>query len=158
MENKKYAIAALAGLVLVVGGLALWSAQKTAVPEDEVAVQEQNDLVASDARPSDVVSVDSVTLAHGGFVVIHEDAQGVPGAILGASAYLAAGMKTGVPVKLSRMTRDGELLYAMLHRDDGDQKFDPQYDLPVISGDPAIPVIMRFHSDSKAPGPGEQKL
>ncbi len=158
MENKKYAIGGLVLLLLVVGVLAYWSYQSTTPP---LGTREQSDggsnsIVAADMRPSDVLSLDSVTLAHGGFVAIHEDANGTPGKIIGVSAYLPAGTRTAVPVKLSRTTKDGELLYALLHLDDGDQKFDAELDRPVLVG--GVPVLMRFHVDKNEPGPGNEKL
>jgi len=95
---------------------------------------EENAVVVSEQKPGSTVTGSVVYLAAPGFLVIHEDADGAPGAILGASAVLQAGENTEVPVTLSRASRDGERLYAMLHSDvDGNGTFDAVFDLPVQS-------------------------
>lgn len=60
--------------------------------------------------------VSFVTLAREGWVVIHEDTEGKPGAILGA-AWLPAGSHEQVTVDLLRGMEAGRRYYAMLHRE-----------------------------------------
>ncbi len=67
---------------------------------------------------STVVTVPRVESPVDGFVVIHEDSGGMPGAILGFAA-VAAGVSTDVSVELDRPVTDGERLHAMLHFDAG---------------------------------------
>lgn len=91
------------------------------------------------------VSVALVRFEKPGFVVIHEDTVGAPGAILGASSVLPSGeTENPPPITLSRMTRDGETLHAMLHVDDGDGAFDATRDRPIAdptSGEPMTMVV-----------------
>ncbi|RJR12550.1 hypothetical protein C4585_03525 [Candidatus Parcubacteria bacterium] len=95
---------------------------------------EENAVVVSEQKPGSTVTGSIVYLAAPGFLVIHEDADGAPGAILGASAVLQAGENTEVPVTLSRASREGETLYAMLHTDtDANGSFDAAIDIPVES-------------------------
>lgn len=84
-------------------------------------------VAAFDQQPDDQVVVTMVSLGADGFVVIHEDANGAPGAVLGSSVLLS-GDTRNVVVELSRNTRDGERLYAALHLDDGDGVFNAESD------------------------------
>jgi len=93
---------------------------------------EENMVVVVEQQPGNTI-VGSVVLEAPGFLVIHEDDNG-PGVILGASTLLQAGESTNVQVPLSRASRDGETLHAMLHSDvDGDGSFDATVDTPVQS-------------------------
>ena len=133
------------GAVLVIAGLAGYYLYSSTAPVPENTnensdttsagmLAEENAVVVSEQKPSSTVTGSVVYLAAPGFLVIHEDADGAPGAILGASAVLQAGENTEVPVTLSRASRDGERLYAMLHSDvDGNGTFDAAVDLPVQS-------------------------
>ena len=95
---------------------------------------EGNAVVATDQKPSDQLSVAQVYLEEDGYVVIHEDSDGAAGAILGASALLSAGETNDVNIKLSRTTRDGEVLHAMLHNEmGGNAEFSAAEDTPVQS-------------------------
>ncbi|MEM9071239.1 MAG: hypothetical protein AAGE52_22195 [Myxococcota bacterium] len=67
---------------------------------------------------STIVTVPNVEAAVDGFVVIHEDSSGAPGAILG-NAPVSAGSTDDVAVELDRPVTDGETLHAMLHVDEG---------------------------------------
>jgi len=93
---------------------------------------EENVVVVMEQQPGNTI-VGSVVLEVPGFLVIHEDNNG-PGAILGASTLLQAGESTNVQVALSRASRDGETLHAMLHIDaDANGAFDAAVDTPVQS-------------------------
>lgn len=76
---------------------------------------EENAVVATEQRPGSIVRIAQVFLAAPGYVAIHEDVAGKPGAIIGSSALLAAGETNAVSVTLDRATRDGEKLWSMLH-------------------------------------------
>lgn len=105
----------------------------------------KNAIYVAEQVPSKTVSVAVVHLEAPGFVVIHEDTAGVPGAILGISVLLPAGETKGpVLISLSRMTKDDETIYAMLHLDDGDGVFDAGGDKPakdLMGGEPAMMVV-----------------
>ena len=93
---------------------------------------EKNAVVVLDQRPGSTITVAEADLAAPGYVVIHEEANGAAGAILGASALLGAGVNRNVPVKLERASRDGETLYAMLHAKGSGASFNAE-DAPVQS-------------------------
>lgn len=82
----------------------------TATPT--VSVQDQ------DPTPLNRVVVQQVVYGARGWIVIHEDNAGAPGAVLGQTA-LMPGVSRDVAVTLSRDAVEGEVLYAMLHKDEG---------------------------------------
>jgi hypothetical protein len=82
----------------------------TATPT--VSVQDQ------DPSPLNRVVVQQVVYGARGWIVIHEDNAGAPGAVLGQTA-LMPGVSRDVAVTLSRDAVEGEVLYAMLHKDEG---------------------------------------
>lgn len=101
---------------------------------DSAMRAEENMLVVSEQRPGGTVTGSIIYLASPGYLVIHEDNNGEPGAILGASALVQAGESTEVKVTLSRASKDGETLYAMLHREMGaNTTFTAAEDMPVQS-------------------------
>lgn len=101
-------------------------------PASSGMLAEENAVMVSDQRPGTTVS-GMVVLAAPGYLVIHADNSGKPGAVLGSSALLRAGENANVKVALSRASRDGEVLYAMLHTDDGDGAFSASSDALVQS-------------------------
>lgn len=95
---------------------------------------EENMVVVSEQRPGRTVTGSIISLAAPGYLVIHEDNNGAPGAVLGSSALLQAGESTEVKVTLSRASRDGETLHAMLHFEKGgNTTFAAAEDTPVPS-------------------------
>ena len=95
---------------------------------------EENMVVVSEQRPGATITGSLIVLAAPGYLVIHEDNGGAPGAILGASALLQVGESPNVQVRLSRATRDGETLHAMLHFEKrGNTTFSAVEDTPVPS-------------------------
>lgn len=116
-------------------------------------------IYVADQAPSRTLTVAVVRLKNPGFVVIHEDAAGTPGGILGASSVLPAG-ETNNPasIALSRVTRDGETLYAMIHADDGDGVFDAIKDKPALDPVGALPVMMIIMVSAEAGEPGAVSL
>jgi hypothetical protein len=102
-----------------------------------------NAIYVAEQGPSQTLSVALVRLEKPGFVAIHEDAAGAVGGILGVSGVLPAGETNNLePIPLSRLTRDGETLYIMLHFDDGDGIFDAVKDKPVLDPVSALPMMM----------------
>jgi heme/copper-type cytochrome/quinol oxidase subunit 2 len=89
-----------------------------------------NRVVVSDQFPGNIIYVSSVQLEKPGFVVIHKDDKGKPGAVIG-SQYFDKGINPG-KITLTTATLEGGIYYAMLHSDtDGDKKFDEAKDLPL---------------------------
>ncbi len=68
--------------------------------------------------PLNTVVVAEVVSVGPGFIVIHEDDGGAPGAVIGNTA-VNDGSNADVSVTLDRDTVPGELLFAMLHVDEG---------------------------------------
>jgi hypothetical protein len=133
-------IAVFAMVVIVGGGLYLLtkSTPTTNRPEvtspDTSAMRvEENMVVVTEQLPGNTVTASQVHLASPGFLVIHEDTNGAPGAILGSSALLSASDSSQIKITLSRSVKDQEKLHAMLHNDtNGNGTFDAS-DQPVQS-------------------------
>ena len=86
-------------------------------------------------------------------MVIHEAKDARVGGVIGESDLLAAGeAKKLPPILLSRKTLDGETLFAMLHRDNGDKTFNPQDDVPITDTDSESNpfIMMQFMIDKEA--------
>lgn len=81
------------------------------LPAPESAVR------VGDQEVSDVVMIDEVISAEPGWIVIHIEAEGKPGPIIGMSA-VKAGVNKDVQVAVDG-TKATEVLYAMLHVDRG---------------------------------------
>lgn len=107
-------------------------------------------IFVAEQKPGESITVHTLYLGGDGYVVIHEDSNGTPGPILGASPLLHEGVGNNLAITLSRATQDGEALYAMLHKDNGDGQFNPQQDDPFVDSQGNI-VMMRFEIDSNAP-------
>jgi hypothetical protein len=87
------------------------------------ALVEDNAVIVSDQRPGTTI-MGTAYLAAPGYLVIHQNNAGRPGAVIGQSALLSAGEHRGVRITLTRATRDGETLYALLHAEtDGNGAF-----------------------------------
>jgi len=116
-----------------------------------------NAIYAADQQPGDMVSIPMVVVQVAGYVVVHEDKDGAPGAILGSSKVLTPGQSTDVSISLSRTSQDGEILHAMLHVDGGDGAFDAAQDGPVKDDQGNI-ILMIFNISSTAEEPGAINL
>jgi hypothetical protein len=93
----------------------------------------------SDQPAEGSVTVSEVSVAAAGFVVIHRDESGVPGAVLGHTP-VEAGTTTDVVVMLDEPVAAGDVLWAMLHTDEGASgtyEF-PGADVPVRDEDDAV--------------------
>lgn len=108
-----------------------------------------NAIYVSDAKPAASLRVGFSILAGGGYVVVHEDREGKPGAIIGNSDMLSQGESRNFEVALSRKSVDTETLYAMLHSDNGDGIFNPADD-PPIKDDQGNVVLMKFQVSNSA--------
>jgi len=90
------------------------------------------------------VFIGSATLPDGGYVVIHKDLEGKPGAIIGISEFLSEGTTSNFLIDLDEEAVDGDSLFAMLHIDDGDRSFAfPGADIPVANIEGNI-VLTKF--------------
>ncbi len=124
---------------VVIGGVFLYNSRneneaENREPTPKAMLAEKNAVVMNDQKPGTSLVGSTVYLENSGFLVIHEDANGAPGQILGASALLQSGENKNIRVTLTRQTKDGETLHAMLHADsDGNGKFQASIDTPVQS-------------------------
>lgn len=128
--------------ILVLGLLGYYLYSNTQLAENggtdsntsSTMLAEESAVVVMEQKPGTSVTASLIVLKSPGFLVIHEDNSGAPGAILGASAFLQAGESKNMDVTLSRATRDGERLHAMLHADaDASGTFSASSDTPVQS-------------------------
>ena len=149
--RQNIAAAFIAGLV--VGFFGLYAVNRFSAPEErpdarETAVEEVSaaaespraavSLGAFDQPAGMVVRVGAFSLPENGWLVVHEDAAGVPGNILGARRY-DAGSYDGGEIELLRNTEEGSRYYVMLHIDDGDKEFDLSKDVPATEdGEPIM--------------------
>ncbi|MDF9746916.1 DUF7282 domain-containing protein [Natrinema salsiterrestre] len=103
--------------------------------------EQQGATVTFENQTSDgnSVVVDEVTMASGGFVVIHDSTllEGeVVGSVIGVSAFLGPGTHENVAVTLDEPLTDAETLLAMPHRDTNDNR---EYDFVETEGRLDVP-------------------
>lgn len=128
-------------------------------PTDEISGFRigENVIYVADQKPSTELTVNLVSLAKGGYVVIHEEVEGSPGEIIGNTLLLQPGDHNDVEVALQRASLEGESLIAMLHADNGDEVFAPQEDQPIKDDDGNI-IFMVFSVSSIAEEPAAISL
>jgi hypothetical protein len=157
LKTWQWVVTAIVIVVLIVIGIFVFGKKSPSTdntPSDTMGTSTPatntpgvNNIVMSDQYPGNVVYLSSVTMANGGWVEIHKDNNGQPGAIIG-SAWVDAGTSP-VKVTVSSPIVDGGTYYAMLHSDNGDKKFDSTVDLPLKDSNGN--VIMRvFHGSVSA--------
>jgi len=139
IKTWQWVVTVIVIIALIIIGIMVFNNKKSSdvsdmTPTDTTDIvdtsSETNRIVMSDQFPGNVVYVSSVTLANAGWVEIHKDNAGTPGAIIG-SIYLEKGINPGSKITLTSPTVEGGIYYAMLHSDDGDKKFDAAKDLPL---------------------------
>lgn len=150
MNSKTLLVPALlifGAIVIIILGITLFFSDSGKKPDyadsPSGLIIGNNAIYAADQMPGYRVSVQVVYLKKPGFVVIYEDSNGAPGKVLGQSSLLAAGeTKNLPPIALSRATKDGETIYAMLYFDNKDGKFDAINDKPPLDRVEGKPVMM----------------
>lgn len=93
------------------------------------------------------VRVKEAILNQSGFIVIHKDSSGAPGKIIGISNLLEPGDYSGIKIDTSEEVQDGDRLYAMIRKDNGDSVFDTQEDNPITNKEDDL-VFARFKSSN----------
>lgn len=130
-------------------------ADSAAPPETSGATDEAADpvtgpasIVASDqSGDGATVTVDAVELPTEGFVVIHAEADGAPGPILGWSDLLPAGESADVVVTLNESIGASANVFPMAHVDangNGEYEFMPPditIDVPALTADGDVAVL-----------------
>ena len=155
-------IGALGIIVLLVVAYFVLAPNPAAAPAQPLGIEQPTDTTSTSMRAEEnmVVVMEQkpgnsirgmVHLAAPGYLVIHEDDNGEPGAIIGSSSLLPAGDTDGIIVPLSRATKDGEILHAMLHFEKGaNARFTAAEDTPVPSA-LGGPISGWFHIADDAP-------
>ena len=93
------------------------------------------------------IVVDSVSLPAAGFIAVHANADGSPGAVIGHSDLLPAGTSTDVVVTLDQALTATDMVFPMAHLDvddDGEYTFAPPdnaVDTPATTEDGSVAVV-----------------
>ena len=125
----------------------------TATPSPSPTAIEPLVLVRNQAAGTSI-TIDQGVLTKKGFIAIHTDAAGKPGPVIGSSALLNVGTNTAITVSVTRRTRNGETLYAMLHTDvngNGVYEF-PGADIPTVDSTGVV-VAPSFTIGAVSPSP-----
>jgi hypothetical protein len=114
-------------------------------------ISSENDLIeVFDQEDDGTVTISRVTLVKPGFVIIHKaNAQGRPATVIGHSDLLK-GENTNVNIELNEPVSAGDLLFAILHVDDGDGVYNfPQSDPPLRdkNGFPMMTMFRIFSAE-----------
>ncbi len=84
-----------------------------------------------DQTAADKVAILSLALKENGYSVIRKEEKGKPGKIIGVSPMLAPGLYSNRWVTLIESVAPGEMLFAVLYKDNGDGVFSVPNDAPV---------------------------
>lgn len=144
----QWGVTAVVIIILIVLGVYVFGGKSTTTTDDVVDNDDTsintpasaNRMVVSDQFPGNIVYLSSVQLTQPGWVVIHKDNAGTPGAIIGYQ-WFDKGINPG-KITLSEGTVEGGVYYAMIHTDDGDKIFNATKDLPLK--DAAGNIIMKI--------------
>lgn len=137
VRTWQWVVTAIVIIVLIVIGIMVFGGKGDKAPTDTdnnatttpTANTGINSVVILDQYPGNVAYASSVQMSQPGWVVIHKDNKGQPGEIIGQT-YVPAGINPA-KITLSQPILDGGTYYAMLHSDNGDQKFDAAVDMPL---------------------------
>lgn len=153
VKTWQWVVTVVVIIVLIIIGVLVFGNKGTEEPVDtdatptaSVAPGSINRITMTDQYPGNVVYISSVQFAQPGWVAIHKDNGGQPGAVIG-SARFAAGINPG-KITLSESMIDGGTYYAMMHSDDGDATFDAVKDAPLR--DASGNIIMKIFRGSSA--------
>lgn len=141
-QTARRAGVAVLGAMLAFGLPALATGQ-------EAPSLDLGDTISVEEDSADTITLSSFTLAEAGYVVVHEDSDGAPGAVIGSSEYLEAGAHTDVEVTLDRDLEADEVIWPMLHTEGSDNEtYDGiEPDPPVIdetAGNPDANNVITF--------------
>jgi len=107
----------------------------------ETVPKTKNAISVSTQKAGSSIDIDEVSLQKPGYVVIHADDNGKPGAIVAHSGLITAGTKQDLIIRYT--TKPGTSYFAMLHSDDGNGVYLATKDLPIIGSD-TMPVMVEF--------------
>ena len=164
MDNNKIITALVAGAAGFFLGWVVFSSTPVLAPDSETgqasleesvtgeqaerglsqptALGTASSLKVENQAAGDQALIAAATLEDDAWIAVHENRDGMPGNILGASKF-PAGVSSHA-VTLLRPTVAGNTYYAMLHRDSGDDEFDFKgADGPLTDGS-GKPVMTAF--------------
>ncbi len=78
------------------------------------------------------------TLIRPGFVTVHQSIGGAPGPIIGSSGYIEPGFDVAMTLILTELMEPGATYIALVHVDNGDERFVVSEDKPVTSGGASV--------------------
>ena len=163
MEEKKSSKGLIIGIIVVVViGIFVWRyfSSKNA-PSEQVGEEQQmagmDSIFVANQKPGRFVNVGRAALSKKGYVAIHQEEAGAPGAIIGFSSLLNAVESKNFSVTLIRKSVAGESFYAMIHWDNDNGAFNPSEDMPAKDKDGNI-VMAKFMISESASEPIEYKL
>lgn len=142
MKTSHILIAIAIIALIIIGGWLLLSGDDAEAPTEEEEgspttsgmLAEPNAVLVVNQRPDADIMVAQAHLERPGYVVIHKDDGGNPGAIVGSSELLKTGQSDRVNITISEIPTVGDTYYAMLHfEESGDSTFDATVDAPVSS-------------------------
>ena len=166
MEEKKSSKGLIIGIIVVViVGIFVWKYFSSKTGPNEQVGGEQGEQVSSltdsifvaNQKPGRFVNVGRAALSKKGFVAIHQEEAGAPGAIIGFSSLLNPVESKNISVTLNRKSVVGENLYAMIHWDNSNGTFNPAEDMPAKDKDGNV-VMAKFMISASASEPIEYKL
>ena len=166
MEEKKSSKGLIIGIIVVVViGIFVWRYFSSKTAPSEQAGTEQNGQVVSltdsifvaNQKPGRFVNVGRAALSKKGFVTIHQEEAGAPGAIIGFSSPLNPVESKNLSVTLNRKSVVGESFYAMIHWDNSNGTFNPAEDAAATDKNGDI-VMAKFMISASASEPIEYKL
>lgn len=115
-----------------------------------------NAINVSDQEPGDFIIIDLAVFENGGYVVIHEaTVDGKPGKVIGNSSFLKADQHEDFDVDLSQEARVGDVLFAMLHGDDGDGEYGPKDEAAPLKDESDNVIQMKFEIIAEETSPEE---
>jgi hypothetical protein len=110
-------------------------------PNQGITVGDINSINVTNQNPDSIsILIDYASLQAPGFIVIHQvNTQGEPGTIIASSNILSPGEHRSVPIIVT--TTPDTSYIAMLHADDGNNNFDPQFDPPLTDNNGNVVMI-----------------
>lgn len=129
-----------------------------AVAGEEETPPRQPSINVRTQPAGDTITVESLYLDQPGFVVVHADADGSPGEVIGNSELLE-GEVTNLVVSIDE-TLAGSRVHAMLHYDDGDGVYTSlDEDIPVRAEGSVVnqPVTLQAEEESAVPEEQEER-
>lgn len=111
----------------------------------------ENAIVVMEQRLSDKVTMTAINMEKAGFVIIHKDAGGKPGAIIGVSKWFPSGQYANEDIGTTETLLEGVDYYAKLYVDDGNGIFDPKNDKPAVNFAGEIWGVFQASKDAADP-------